>query len=193
VGLLMILPLISLLAHISTSNWIYNVRWYPANISPLLLGLAVAIGASDWRVSTMRRRMQLQFWLPVLAMALSAKFPSALVFSVTHVGFSPLRLAMLATMLVYLHGFVLHRHFIFAWAACALLGAAGIGMSVRQILDSLSLYGGQSFDTLKKLWPRTMTHWGFVSLAASFALLILGAMVSLRKPMQVEVVEDREC
>src|SRR4051812_4818672 len=52
VGMLVILPVVSLLAHACTSNWIYNVRWYPANVSPLMLGLTIAIGGYDVHVST---------------------------------------------------------------------------------------------------------------------------------------------
>src|SRR5439155_27200348 len=61
IGALMILPVISLLAHVSTSNWVYNVRWYPANISPLLLGLAVAMGSYDRHVSSLAVRMRAEF------------------------------------------------------------------------------------------------------------------------------------
>ena len=35
-----------------------------------------------------------------------------------------------------------------------------------------------------------MTGWGIVSMVASFALLALGAMVSLRKPVQYELMDE---
>ena len=87
VGLLVILPVVSLLAHICTSNWIYNVRWYPSNVSPLILGLAVAIGGYDAHVATLGKRMKAHFVLPILALFLSGQFPSLLVFHLGPLGF----------------------------------------------------------------------------------------------------------
>jgi hypothetical protein len=93
-------------------------------------------------------------------------------------------------MFVYTLGFLLHRHILFAWAACMCFGAAGIGLSVRQILDNLTVGARQTYATSKQLWPTTMTGWGIVSMVASFALLVLGAIVSLRKPAQYELMEE---
>src|SRR2546421_3940162 len=91
VGLFVILPVVSLLAHICTSNWIYKVRWYSPNVSPLVLGLAVAIGAYDAHVSTLGRRMRWHFVLPIMAIVMAAKFPSSLIFHIGPVWFSPVR------------------------------------------------------------------------------------------------------
>src|SRR4051794_37139090 len=41
-GVLIIVPVASILAHLCLANWVYNVRWYTANLSPVLMGLAVA-------------------------------------------------------------------------------------------------------------------------------------------------------
>jgi len=190
--MLMILPAISLLAHISTSNWIYNVRWYPANVAPVMLGLAMALGASDTHVGSLGWRMKLQFWLPLVALAMSVRFPSHLIFTMHSLGFSPLRLVLLASTVVYLYGFVLHRHILFACGACACISAAGMGMTARQILDNFNFASEQSYVFSKRLWPRTMTHWGWISMVASFVLLMLGAVVSLKKPLEVklEAVDD---
>ena len=177
----MILPVVSLLAHICTSNWIYNVRWYPSNVSPLILGLAVAIGGYDAHVATLGKRMKAHFVLPILALFLSGQFPSLLVFHLGPIGLSPLRCTLAGAMLVYACGYLLHRHLVFAWAACMCFGVAGVGMSIQQIMDNLNLGAQQTYGLSKRLWPRTMTHWGIVSMVASFALLIVGALVSLRK------------
>ena len=184
--MLVILPVVSLLAHACTSNWIYNVRWYPANVSPLMLGLAVAIGAYDLHVSTLGRRMRAHFVLPILALASSMQFPSSLVFHVGPVGFSPLRCTLIGAMFVYACGFLLHRHILFAWAACMCFGVAGVGMSIRDILQNLHTGTQQTVDFSKRLWPRNMMQWGIVSMVASFVLLVVGAVVSLRKPAQLE-------
>ena len=186
VGLFVMLPVISIIAHVSTSGWVYGVHWYHANVSPLLLGLAIAIGAFDTHVSTLGKRMKAHFILPILALVASGEFPKALLFHVGPIWFSPLRCALIGAMLVYVCGFLLHRHILFAWAACMCFGIAGVGMSMRQILENLHVGAQVSYDWVKRLWPRTMTHWGVVSMAASFVLLVVGALVSLRRPVEVE-------
>src|SRR2546423_1292285 len=83
-----------------------------------LLALAVAIGGYDRHVASLGARMRAQLLLPVLAVLMSVSFPSSLVFPAApgaiSIGMSPLRLALLATALVYFHGFWLHRHVYFA-------------------------------------------------------------------------------
>ena len=191
VGMLIALPVVSLLAHACTSNWIYNVRWYTANLSPLVLGLAVAIGAYDIRVRTFGLRTKAHFMLPILALAMAAPFPSSLVFHVGLVWFSPLRCTLIGAILVYGCGYLLHRQILFAWAACLCLGVAGVGMSIREILQNLNSSGQQTLDLGKRLWPRSMMQWGAVSVAASFFWLILGAIVSLRRSREIlEEVTD---
>jgi hypothetical protein len=191
--MLMVLPVVSLLAHACTSNWIYKVRWYPANVSPLLLGLAVAIGASDFHVRTLASRMRWHFVLPIMAIVLAINFPSALLIKHGTFGLSPLRITLLAAMLVYGHGFVLYRHALFAWAACLCFGWAGIGMSIDEMLSNVSLASKKTYSASQKLWPRTMTHWGIISVSMSFVLLAIGALVSLRKkPQEVDAGENGE-
>jgi hypothetical protein len=191
--MLMVLPVVSLLAHICTSNWIYKVRWYPANVSPLLLGLGVAIGASDFHVRTLARRMRWHFVLPIMAIVLAVNYPSALVLKAGSFGVSPLRITLFAAMLVYGHGFVLYHHALFAWAACLCFGWAGIGMSIDEMMSNVSLASKKTYSVSQKLWPRTMSDWGIISVAMSFVLLAIGAIVSLRKkPPDMHVKDDGE-
>jgi hypothetical protein len=191
VGTLLVLPVLSLIAHASTSNWIYSVPWCYANLSPLMLGLAVAIGACDMRVRTFGLRTKAHFFLPIAAMILAMQFPASLVFHVHFLWFSPLRCALIGAMLVYAAGFLLHRHVLFAWAACVCFGVAGVGMSIREIMENLNAGARQTVGFSRRLWPQTMMQWGVVSVVASFVWLILGALVSLRKPLSVEVIEDQ--
>lgn len=189
VGMFVILPVISLLAHATTSNWVYNVRWYPANLSPLALGLAIAIGGFDAHLGTLGWRMKAHFVLPLIAAAMSLQTPSNLVFNIGPVGFAPLRCALIGAMGVYVYGFIVHRHILFALAACVCLGMAGMGMSIRQILDNLNLGAQQSYSIFKRLLPKDRSDWGVLSMIASFLLLVAGAVVSLRKPSQPVVQE----
>jgi hypothetical protein len=181
VGLLMILPAISLMAHVSTSNWIYNVRWYSANVSPLLLGLALAIGAYDWHVSSLAIRMRAQLALPVLAMLLSMTCPSALTMKIDGVALTTLRWTAVATILVYLEGFWLYRHLYFAWGAVTLLLAAASGADVASIQATASSFAQCIARTARRLAPRSSTDWGIIAIGASFVLLGIGALVSMLK------------
>ena len=89
--------------------------------------------------------MRWHFVLPIMALVIATKFPSSLFFHIGPVWFSPVRCTLLGAMLVYAFGFALHRHILFAWAACMCFGAAGIGLSVRQILDSFNQITGVFF------------------------------------------------
>jgi hypothetical protein len=190
IGLLMLLPVISLLAHVSTSNWIYHVRWYPANVTPLILGLAIALGAYDWHVTNLAARMRLQLALPILAIAMSARFPSSLEFYVAGIGISPLRLALAGATLVYAHGLWLHRHMYFAWAACTCVLTSLFGTSPQLIGENMTLVGKQTVNTGRSLIPRTLRDWGITSIGASFVSLLIGAVLSLMKESGDEPTEE---
>jgi hypothetical protein len=196
---LLVVPMLSLVAHLCLANWIYKVPFHPLNLAPLLLGLAVAIGHFDHHVATLAWRMRMQLALPFCAIALSAiKFPSDLVFQLggngapgAGFGITPLRTMLVASALVYLDGLWLHRHAYFAWGAGLCLGFAGMGQSVGSINDNSLHLAKSSTSVLARLIPRTLFAWGFVSVVAAFVLLALGAAVSvLRKDAGPIAVEE---
>src|SRR5207244_12855563 len=49
---LLVLPTLSLVAHLCLASWVYKVTFHPSNFAPLLLGLAVALGRFDRSVAT---------------------------------------------------------------------------------------------------------------------------------------------
>jgi hypothetical protein len=181
---LVVLPMLSLIAHLSLANWVYKVTFYPLNLAPLLLGFAVMIGHADQHVATLAWRMRMQLALPFVAIALSAiRFPRGMIFNFAGLDFSPLRIALLGAMAVYLDGLWLHRHAYFAWAAGLCMAAAGMGPTVGSINDNSVRMAKSSADAFDRLLPKTLAAWGVISMAASFVLLIIGAAVSLlRKP-----------
>ena len=183
----MLLPVISLLAHVSTSNWVYKVRWYPANVTPLILGLAMALGAYDRHVISLATRMRAQLALPMLAILLSWDFPSGLTFKLAGMSISPLRLALAGATLVYVHGLWLHRHIYYAWAACACVLTSLFGPSPQDIGQNMTYVGRETKDFSWSLIPRTVRDWGIASIGASFVLLAIGALVSLFKEPPGEI------
>ena len=88
-----------------------------------------------------------------------------------------------------LGGYYVVMYILFAWAACVCFGVAGMGMSTRQIADNLLIGTQKSYSVSRRLWPKERSDWGIVSMVASFVLLIVGALVSLRKPAHGVVKE----
>ena len=183
------LPLISLLAHLCLSNWVYKVEFHPSNVAPLLLGMTIAASRIDRHLMGIAWRMRLALGLPLVAVGLAAiKFPKSMVFEVIGVSLSPLRLVLLAASLVYLDGMWLFRMAHFAVAAVLCLAAAGLGHDVETINNHSIAASKWWLSSMKKLVPTTVKEWGVASVMASFVLLGMGAGVSWmrRKPDPVQ-------
>jgi hypothetical protein len=188
---LLVLPMLSIIAHLSLCHWVYKVVFHPADVAPLLIGLAVAVGRCDYHVASLASRMRLQLTLPVIAIALSAfGVPRAMVLPLGQMPISPLRLAFFASMLVYLDGLWLHRHVLFAFAAAGCGGAVFMGHSVASINQNSLDMAQRSADSLNRLVPRTLHDWGVVAVGAAFVLLALGAVISLSR--RVVVIHGNE-
>ena len=189
---MIVLPMLSLLAHLCLANWVYKATFHPLNVAPLLLGLAVLIGHADSQVATLAARMRLQLVLPFVAVALSAiRFPAEMIFPIGGTDFSPLRMALGVGAIVYLDGLLLHRHFHFAVGAAAFLAAAGMGPNVASINDNSVQMARSGGEGLRRLIPSTLRQWGIVSIGASFVLLALGALISLmRRPQPIVATEQ---
>jgi hypothetical protein len=180
--LLLVLPIVSLIAHLCLANWVYKVTFHPLNLAPILLGFAVLCGHADQHVVTLATRMRLHLALPLVAIALSAiRFPREMAFPAGPVEISPLRLTLLVATLVYLDGLWLHRHLHFAIAAATTLVFAGLGHSVSTINDNSVKVAKTSADAFERLVPKTLAEWGAVSIVMAFLLLAIGAALSLMK------------
>lgn len=182
---LLLAPVVSLIVHLCTANWVYKLDFYVANVAPLLVGLAIAVGHHDTHVTTYGRRVRGQFILPALAVLLSIGFPDTLTHVMTGPDWSPFRLVLLAAGLVYLDGYWFHRHSVFAvgMAACTL--GFGMGPSVSDIGTNATAASERTEGWLDRLIPRTPQGWGVLSVVASFLLLGIGFAVSLLKPAHV--------
>jgi hypothetical protein len=179
---LLILPLLSIIAHLSLSHWVYKCDFHPANLAPLMLGLAVAVGRCDEHIATLSWRMRLHLMLPLVAIMLSAfEVPRSMIFDLHGAAISPLRLAFFGAMLVYLDGLWLHRHILFACSAIFCAGGIFMGHSTQSINDNSMRAVGRSSDLLGRLIPRTLQQWGAYSVVAAFLLLGLGALISFTR------------
>ena len=187
---LLVLPILSLLAHLCLANWVYKVTFQPANLSPLLLGVAVAAARFDRHVSTLATRMRLSMALPFAAVALAAiDFSKDKGAGVSLTAVSPLRLVLIASALVYFDALMLFRAMHFAVAGLFCLASAGMGHSVSAINENSVAASRWWWLGMRKLIPSTVKQWGMASVAASFLLLVAGAMVSLLRKEQKELEE----
>ena len=186
------LGFVSILAHLCTSNFVYGVPWYSANVAPLLLGLAVAATSVRQTGLSMVLRMRVLVSLPALAMLLSAAYPAALEFQPGGLLiFSPLRIVLIASAFLYLHAMCAQRQPLFGAAFGACLITAGMGHSVPQIgmnVDSIAQFLADAFSSLM---PQSTVHWGVVAVVVAFLLLLLGVLLSLLKGRLEDAALDR--
>jgi hypothetical protein len=190
IGTFVLLPIVSILAHLCTSNWVYHVRWYSANLSPLLLGLATAIGASDHHVRNLALRLRLHLCLPVLAILLASSNPMALVLFTDNLVLSPMRLVLLAATVVYLHGLLVHHHPYFGVAGALCVGASVLGDSPATMTSNVTTISRTATSTVWRLMPRTVGQWGIVSIVSSYVLLGIGLLLSLFRHNSKEMEES---
>lgn len=123
-----ILPYVSLLIHLYGAGWVYSVNFASAFISPILLGLAIAMTVCE---SWLPRRTitQLQAITIAAAVFFSSQFPITLAFSLHNFQLSPLRLSLLAGSLVSLH--VLWRSHGLVFALAAVVCQAATALAAR--------------------------------------------------------------
>lgn len=183
-----VLPTLSIVTHLCTSNWVYNVRWQNANVGPLIVTLAAAIGASDWHVRNMAMRMRVHLLLPVLAIGMALPTDYRMTFWVGDFALSPLRLMLLTSAAVYVYGVFVHRHALFVLAAMACLGISGVGHTPEAMARHTVASGNWVLSTLKRLIPQTLSQWGIISVISSFVLLGLGLLLSLLRPVPREAI-----
>jgi hypothetical protein len=183
VASLIMLAFASILAHACTSHWVYDAGWYPLTLSPVMLGLTVAIVVAGQAVGIgAERRLRLAATLPILAMLISAAFPRVLEFQPgALIVFSPLRLTMIGSSLVFAYAMFVWRNPLFGAGATTCLMTAGIGHSVPQIGTNIALIVQLFTDACDGLIPRSAAHWGLVSIVSAFVLLAAGVLLSLMK------------
>lgn len=180
--LYMLLPFIALLAHLAGENRVYWIHFHVANIAPVLLGFAVALGRFAPRKRLPIARLQVA--LIAIAVVISLPFPAELLLApaAAHgMWLSPLRLILLGSSATLLYCYALHRRLVFWELAAACFAAAAMGASVEQMLHRSLATARWALRTGERMVPTTPMQWGIAAVAASFVLLAIGAVMSLRK------------
>jgi hypothetical protein len=196
-SLYLVVPFMSLLVHLYSAAWVYEVPFSTAFVAPVLIGLAVAARVAD---ALLQRDWVERVQLALLAAAvfLSLEFPDTLQFRVGPIGsnlvivVSPLRLAlgMVAVFALYVCWRQHRLACLLVSGAC--IAAAALGHSVSAIRVGLEQLGQMTLMLAWRSVPRTTLQWGCAAIVTAFALLGLGALLSRQKmAMPAEEVMPR--
>lgn len=179
-GVYLAVPFISILVHVYSAGWVYNFYLKPAEVSPLLLGIAVCASLLRHRIGA-AAVIKWQTVLIVGALLFSLHYRNSMVFNVGDYHFNPLRLTAIGSFCVVLHILWLYRR-TYAVAAAG-LGIAGVLLwpSLPGIYAMLQRAVPSAANALKRLIPKTAGQWGVTAIVAAFVLLAVGALFSLRR------------
>ncbi len=174
------LPFVSLVVHLCGANRVYALQFNSANVAPVLLGVAVLL--TRWQSQFPRRFfLGIQTTLVGVAVLSSMPFVPQLYLHVGSHLISPLRLTLAGS------AGVLGVIFFQSWqlmaaqiAACTLM-AAGLGNSPAEMQRNSLELARLIFIQAKRLIPDTQMQWGIIAVVSSFAMLGIGALVSLRR------------
>jgi hypothetical protein len=187
VRLLCTIPWVSLVIHIGISHYVYRVSFYGAELTPVFLGLACLLyHAWPARWST-RDRLVIQSLLAAAGVYLSLDNPTALCISIARSGrvyFTPTDIAIVGTYLALVYCYA-RRYAIAALAGGSVAGLAWLlGPTEQQLSVAASTSWSWSYAKAWSLVPKTAVSAGITAIAAAFAFLGLGALVSIRGHVQ---------
>lgn len=175
-----VLPYASVLVHTYGAAWVYDLHFTWAHLSPVLLGFAVALGAcSRWMPHRSITRAQIAFM--VLAILFSLNPRGGLAFDLAGLDITPFRLTLLGVVLVNLYIYWQLRLLTYAIAAGACFLMACMGSSFSTAWNNLARLFEGTGGFFSRLIPKTPIQWGITAIVASFVLLGLGALISLRR------------
>lgn len=181
--LYMVLPLASAVAHLSMLQWVYRVHFTAGDLSPLLVGIAFAVG----RLPGVRpeRILLVRLLAPAAAIVFALNDPP-----VVHghlfgqLGAAPWLLTLAAAYVTWIYCFFRAR-------ALRMLAGGAMAAVIAAYAPQLYALGTWSAqrttDAALRLIPRTAMEWGLLSIGGAFAFLTLGAAVSLRKDADLPI------
>ncbi|HEY8750512.1 MAG TPA: hypothetical protein VIM11_21180 [Tepidisphaeraceae bacterium] len=183
----LLLPLASLIAHLSMLHWVYRVQFVGADLSPVLLGLMVAIGREAW--ASRSELVVLRIVMPLAAMTMAINFPPVVyVYASAGLRLTPGEITMAAAYAAVVYCFF------GAWAKYLLTGGAAVatvmlfGPSLEQTWFAVAACYRRVVGLADRLVPKSAFEWGVVAMGGAFAFLAMGAAISLKKEKPVEEV-----
>ena len=181
----LILPWFSLVLHLSIAHYVYAIDFYGAELAPMFLAVTLAVNrANPTGFLPKKDLLALKLALPVVAVLVSLSNPDSLrgtigkhfVLSIT-----PTRLAGAGTYLTY--GFCFAPAIFLQWIVVGVvtMSAWTLAPNFEQATHLLSRAWNFVCDIFTHLMPKTGLQWGIYFIASAFALLGVGAAVSVGK------------
>ena len=187
----LILPLVSLIAHMGTTHWVFAVPFHAIDLSPSLLGLAMLLTSIPIVVAAKRVEQRMVSGLLIVAAVLCAVNPGFRIdVIVGSLSISSTVITVVTAYLVTVYCFAI-RYALVAITAGVVAGLAYLfGPTLATISETSSLVGNWAWDRLVSLVPKTQRQWGAVAMIGSFVLLIVGAWISLFRGTPPEASTD---
>ncbi len=175
------LPLASAVVHLSMLHWVYRVSFAAGDVSPLLIGLAVAAP----RLPRVLRELApfIRVFAPAFAVVIALNDPPVVHgYLFGQLPLAPWLLTLAAAYLTWIYCFVPARalRWVARGAAVALLAAYA-----PQVYAASMASWRWTCDLIIRLIPRTALEWGLLAVGGAFAFLMLGAALSLAKEADV--------
>jgi hypothetical protein len=182
--LYVLLPWLSMLLHLGILHYVYDVRFYLPDAAPVLLGLTVLLNQIVPKSDDVRRELNaVRVALPAVALMISVSNPPELALPIAAMDYqiTALRATLVGAYLIYVYCFFL-RYAIWLLSGGLVVVLAGIfGPSPSEIASGFDAGMRALARFIRRLIPSTTTQWGIVGIVASFASLIIGGWVSLRR------------
>jgi hypothetical protein len=184
VGLLIVIPYVSLLLHLRAAYYVDDRPFYLYNLAPVVLGLTAMWIYTRSHKMPVQHAVSTACFAGAAAVLLSLSYPGAVVAPMIppdSLIFSPLRLVLVMTALLMTYAWWWRGAWMCLPPAVGLLVAAGMGHSVYSITGTIRDMLQRSRSTGSDLTPDTMFGWGVLAVIGSFAFLVIGAAISLAK------------
>jgi len=177
-----VVPYIAMLGHLLACTWVFKLPFYVACYSPVLIGLAIVAGMSRDTIGRFTA-INIEWSLAALAVLLAIETPDQLAIVAPHHWgvVSATRLTLFAMGCVNLHGMLVLRHPVFYVTFAGMISVAILIPTFWLIFDLVAAVFEWIGSLVKRLIPKTTAQWGIFTIATSFLLLGLGAIVSLLK------------
>jgi hypothetical protein len=173
-----LLPLASLVVHVSIQHWVYRVDFTGGDLSPLLVGGTAALCALPRRGDVRR----LQIVLPLIALSLSVHAPPDVHPRLMGISLTPALITGTAAYAAYVFCFFPRLALPLLGGGAAVTALALFGPTFQQICFTVASAWHRMTSTAHRLLPQTAVEWGMTALGGAFAFLLLGAGISLKKP-----------
>lgn len=179
---MLFVPLLSIIGHVASLNFVYEVPFAMANLGPIVLAGGFAWLHQSEMHFVPRINQGAAFACGGAAILLSTQFDVMITLPVIVDGqfywITPLRLALFGSALLVGYTWFKQNGW---WLFGAMFAEVGMGMAgatTGQIREALVKQWNELLALLRMLIPTTPLAWGALAIASAFIMLALGALIS---------------